>query len=152
MRTIWIGALIALGCTNPSAPLTGLAMTASIESPTLQAGDTVTVTVTIVNRGAEDRTLTASICPLLPFVLTNTAGIEVGQGLVPGGCLHKLDATTLVSGGHVVFSLRWEGSVQKRDSGSAEMLGTGTYLLHPRLVTESGTVTGQSALTIQVLP
>lgn len=152
MRRIWIGVMLTLGCVDPTAPAKALVMTASIDRPTFQLGDTITVTLTVVNRGERSRTLTTSVCPLLPFVLTNADGIEVGQGLVPGGCLLTLEATTLAPGGHVVFKVRWEGSVQKRVPNSCETLGPGTYLLHPRLVPESGVAIKQLPLTIHVLP
>jgi hypothetical protein len=150
-RRIFAGLLLCAACGRevvaPSAPLA-----AGVEfiPSTFRVGDTVTVVVTVVNRGAEAVNMEQNQCPW-PFVIMTSRGAVVGPSSEL--CLAYTSGFALQPRAAYSWTMRWSGRGSAAESTPA--LKPGEYVVAPALFIppprSSGDASGDLA-HIQVLP
>lgn len=143
--------LLAAGtsCENAAAPdQTGLYTGVRLGQASFRLGDSVAVTVSIVNRGGEARRIAADTCFGI-FVVLNPQGVQVGPGEMHD-CFVVSAATTLGPGDSLSFSDYWNGSALPSSNAPAGRVPPGAYRIRAGL---SGLVAvSDSTATVQVLP
>ena len=143
-----LAVLAAIGCSDPSRP-GDLSLSIATNAATLKAGETLDVTVTVLNLASSPRTIITNGCPR-PFEVRDTEGDLVG----PGGEVCALSRATraLQPGDTYTFSFKWNGD--KRSGGADpvfESLPTGRYYLRGVVPLDAGgtVVGGEVELWIQ---
>jgi len=125
MNRLLFGFLLLTACGREvTAPATALIVTANISPSTFRAGDSVTVTVTVVNHSDVPQSIQLNQCNR-PFVVSTSAGAVVGPD--PLACFAYSEMMALAPGAKYSWSVPWfgRGSVPE----STPTLIPGTYVV-----------------------
>lgn len=140
---VWL-AVLALGCTDPTAPLQDLHIAATVATSAVRVGSFVRAELSITNEGNRTRKIPPSDCPP-PLEISNEDGEIVG----PGPAICNLDyqlPVPLAPGETLTIEVFWVGN---GDDG--RLLPPGNYRLRGAVRTQYGTLTSE-AVPIQFLP
>lgn len=139
MRVLLLGVVLVAGCSASStAPGDDVAVTATVAPATVRVSDTVTVRITVTNRGRRVRTIDIGTCTP-PFVVTDRSDAVVGPPYAPV-CAAALWTTELAPGEVFVFTLPWRAAVVP-----------GVYAVRGRVPAQGRRVDGEPA-SVNVTP
>jgi hypothetical protein len=127
-----IGLFGIVSCGSAVSPREiGLATTVQLSRPAFRAGDSIEVTTTIVNRGAEPQNVNTDSCPFA-FIVTNASGDEVGPDTAVRDCFPFARLRALAPGEQLVFTNYWAGSALRHNGALAVVL-PGQYFVRRRV-------------------
>jgi hypothetical protein len=147
------GACMTMACGDSMAPENGVVLTGTISTPAIQARQSVAITLTVRNYGAEEVSVNLSDCNR-PFDVLNTKGAVVGPGSVQVCSLALVAPTKVPPGGSVTYETAWDGDASGLGPADERLyLSPGTYFIRPRIqVTEGGFSIYGTALAITIKP
>ena len=148
MRCVFLCLALSAGCAEAvSGPHTGLATTVHLSQTSFHLGDSIAVTVTLVNAADTVQSVIADPC-FGTFVVLSTNGQQIGPGTVRD-CFTTSPHAVLSPGDSVSFSEHWNGSMIPRSS-AAEFVPPGRYFVRGVL---SGLVVDRAqTVSVDVLP
>jgi hypothetical protein len=143
MRLYPLAILALAACGSSSAPTGDLEVVTTVSPAAFRVGESVTVTVGIINRSDAPRTIDANGCPS-PFIVTTTDGTIVA----PAEQICSLGAVTktLAPGERYERTENWTGRARAGDiHAPATFLSPGSYVVRgliygPGVTTVSATV------------
>jgi hypothetical protein len=127
MRKLFLcaGLMTLVGCAESTKP-GDLAISITPSAPTLKAGDTLLVTVTVVNISDRDYSVSAKGCPS-PFQALDKNGVPVATASEV--CTAEVRNTVLEPGGSYTYQSFWTAETVERVA-----LPPGDYLLRSRVL------------------
>ena len=146
-------AVLLVGCLDNTSPKDSVLVTGTTSVTSIRAGQTMSVNLTIHNRGDDAISLHLDPCAP-PYEVLNQNGEVVG----PGGrvCALSLTAPVVVpAGGSTQYTTSWYGdSLGIGAADGFNYLSPGSYSIRPRVLvaTEGGGYVYGSLLAVTITP
>lgn len=127
MRAALYITLALCACARPAtAPAPGLVEVAVLTPPSIRAGDTAVVRITVTNTSDQRQAYEGNLCSQ-GYQVLNAAGANVVPGI---GCLFYAKLVELEPGDSAVFTREWAADVPPTTTGQQPVpLPPGTYTL-----------------------
>ena len=144
---------LGLGCLDATSPADAVLVTGSTSVTSIRAEQTVSIALTIYNRGEDDIQLALQEC-VPPFEVLNDRGQVVGPG--SRACSLELVAPVIVPArGSTRYTTSWAGdSSGSSHWGALKYLSPGQYSIRPRvpLVSDDGHFVYGPLLPVTITP
>ena len=128
-----------VGCSSTTEPKSELRVTTTVNASTLRTGDSVLVTVTVLNAAAKTDTINANPCPVA-FSVETAAGVLVGPPAET--CDGSYVIKELKSGQSYVTSSWWKGDGYTATASGVQPLPAGRYTIRARFWTTAAQTNG----------
>jgi hypothetical protein len=143
--------LLAIACSDHTGP-GELSISIATNAATLKAGETLDVTVTVLNLTGSAQTIITNGCPR-PFEVRNSEAELVG----PGGevCLAYRLTQTIQPGDTYTFPFKWNGDSRSFPEGATPVstnLPTGKYFLRGVVPLDAGGTVVGGGVEVWIVP
>jgi hypothetical protein len=140
MRKLLVAAAIVLaGCRDTASPASTVALSAVTSASSIPVRGSVSITLTIYNRGDEAITVPIADCFVRPFEILDSRGVVVAP-LVPEVCALALFAPQVIeAGASFTYTTTWNGEASVGPADEIIYLGPGQYTIRARVLVQENT-------------